>query len=1538
MSLGRVIRYGLAWVAWLGFCCGQTPAQVLVPDEEDEFPYRPGLVAEYRAGDRSVTRVDPVVAFDWEEGSCDLRLPGGPFQATWRGRLWTREMGSYRLLCYGQGRVRLHLAGKRLIEADLPVAGWAVSEAVELPFDFHPLKVEYERTVPAGRLALYWSGPGFSLEPVPARFLLHERSDSPPQQFERGRILAEALRCAACHREAGEVVLPAPALDLAVLPLTRSWLHAWLTAPVPPAKEATSGNVTRRMPHLPLSAHQAEAIASWLLVPRGPGDLVTSPDPAAPDAARAVPPTSSARTAKRSEKSSSSDRRPSLSSAQPPSAVQAAEPGKEKGSRRPAKLPTAEDGARLIETRGCLACHTWQGRGQSGWFGGGDLAQLAAKRPAGFLVRWLQDPSAINRHHRMPVFPFSPEELAALAQWEAALPRPANEASPTRSSPAASEETLRQGRHWATQFRCGACHALPEQTPWAQVAPLSAQSDWSRSCGGRPAKAGGRIDQPAYGLTDDDHAALRAYFSTPRPGAQAVPAAARGWELLLRNNCLACHLREEAPRQILTPLVPLAEQLAQWAPQRPELASLVAAMTPPALISVGDKLHVAALEQAILRRQPPHRDYLLVAMPRFPLQDEQVRDLVHYFLTCDRIPDNPPVGSGPASASSGQSLSTAVRHATASATSPHHESSFDVAALSAAGARLVTTDGLSCTSCHQVGSVIPDKAPLNARGPSLSMLGQRIRRAWFDRWCADPARIVPRMEMPSVKVPVRGVLDERIDTQLAAVWHVLNTPSFEPPQPNPVRVLRRSGIPEAGESAVILHDVVKDQNTTYLFPLVVGLPNRHNVLIDMATGVPAAWWLGDVARQRTKGKSWYWEPGAATYRLNHGPDIAWTLQLDGRTMRPELSGERIELDRLEWAESVQWQFALRYRPDEGSSKNIRVLVRQRWSPPADPAASGMDAQWELAGLPAGSVMHLRLIDPEPAMQCRWDAGDRVLHLPWPGDFSLRVVGPRQAEWDGAGGLRIAAEPAGTSSEGGSVVLRLEYRTRLVPDRFVVATVPLPPEKVQPLELAPGFAARRLALPVEIMPSGLAWDARGRLVFCTLKGEVYRAEDRDGDGCEETLTLLCDGLPTPYGIYVPAMADDASGEGPIDVLVKTGLYRLWPADAQAASGGSRDLSRGTLLVRVASGWGCTDDYHDWAVGLVPDGEGGYYVALPCQQDERSKLAARHRGQVLRLVPKRLDLRGTPGDQPDDVQYDLTVVSAGHRFPMGLALGERGALFVTDNQGNYNPFNELNHVRPGAHYGFINALEKKEGVLPPPLEPPAIDIPHPWTRSVNGICFLATPPALRAQGQTRLFGPLEGHLVGCEYDTRRLIRMTLDAVGDTFQGAAYPLSIPPEEVHAGLLGPIVCAVSPSGVLYVGEIRDSGWGAGNNIGQITQVRCDPAALPCGIAQVRATPTGFELEFFQPVEEQRASDPASYRIESYRRESTPAYGGPDLDRRQETISAIEVARDGRHVRLTLPHLREGYVYEFKLRNLSRDGKVFHPDEAHYTLRFLPR
>jgi mono/diheme cytochrome c family protein len=1155
----------------------------------------------------------------------------------------------------------------------------------------------------------------------------------------------------------------------------------------------------------------------------------------------------------------------------------------EEKPRKKAPKPDAKTGERLFLTLGCLACHTWGDFGASGWLGGGDLTHIAEKRPADFFSAWLTDPARLNSDHLMPIFSLSGDERTSLALFLAAQHSEESKPNFRAQGPA---EHLAEGRKLVEQFQCAACHRLPGlQAESHPVPSLNDRSHWDRSCLDAPDPARHR---PGYRLGKRDAQALRVYYTCRRPAGEDRATGRDGRLLLALHNCLACHVREGTREAI--PLLPplLSDKLTAVAKRYPDLAPLVPALTPPALNSAGDKLTDPALIEAIARRGEPHRPYLHVRMPRFALPDDELQAVVRYLIDTDRVP---PGASSP--------IPVADR------------SRLDRYTL--AGGRLVSSDGFGCTSCHQVGRVLPSNAPLNARGPELSRLDRRIRRPWFDRWVRDPARIEPRMEMPSVQVPVSGVLDGKIDDQLAAVWHVLNLPGFEPPLPNPIRTLRHSGN-DTGAEAVVLTDLIQKGDKTRLKPFLIGLANRHNVLIDLEIGSLSLWTVGDVARQRTRGKTWLWELAGATV-LETGiraPDL--TLLSGGREMLARPLGQFItEAD--EW-KTEQASVVLQYRlqfdvpaPPGEKARSAVLKIQRKLAPiPLVPAnsSSGFTEEISVRGVPAGACVRLHLMSPETVRKATCSADGRSVQL---GDrYSSRIVLAEPA------GARLASDGASlllSPDEKGTVHTVLHYLSRIPLDRF--PDVPAPPvaaRKAEPVEVAPGFTGERLPLPPEIMPTCLTWRPNGRLVFSSLKGQVYEALDTDRDGSADQLRLVGDGLPAPYGVH--------AGPGYVDVSAKYAVLRLWDASAT-----------GRRTQAIASGWGYSADYHDWAVGLPRNERGEYYLGIPCQQDKRPSAAARFHGDVLRLLPRRPTAE-------DPRLYTLDPLSSGHRFPMGLALDRAGELFVTDNQGNYKPFNELNHVRRGAHFGFINYLDRGKAV--PRRTPPAIDIPHPWTRSVNGICFLYTPHELRAKLGRDAFGPLEGHLIGCEYDTRRLIRMTLQRVGDTFQGAAYPLSIPPTDPQRGFLGPLVCAVSPRGELYVGSIRDSGWGAGNNVGEIVRVPVQPDKLPCGIAEVRATHDGFILDFFRPIDRELAGRAECYTIQSYRREPTPAYGGPDRDRRTEKVTGITVAPDARQVTLQLAEMRAGFVYELRLKNLAVDGGEFHPAEAHYTLRVIPK
>jgi len=1402
------------------FAFAQTD-DALAAEEDEENPYRPGLIARYQGADgKTAVRLEDSLSLVWDDRSPDRRIASGPFSATFEGRLWTQAPGTYRLHVYAAGKVRLKLGKRVLVDAHLAEPGWLAAEPVELEFGFQPLVVEYRRQNEPARISLYWEGPQFGFEPVAGRWLLHDREQTPSAGFERGAELARALRCAACHAIPGENErLAGPALDRLQGNVSRAWLVDWLAAD-------QSKTTHRRMPHFALDRSEAASIADALLAASEPLPAATRRPPAPPAA-----------------------------------------PKKKKKDEPPPPKPSAELGGTLFRSIGCLACHQAGELGSGGLFGGGDLTHVASKRPADFFASWLLEPERHNRDHRMPVFPLDAVQLESLSRYLQTLDESPHD-GPNEAAPADRQ----RGAELIAAARCADCHALPKalanrapRAPHAiNLASLEEKHD--ANCLGEPAPDHAR---PGYRLNDADRQAVKT-FLTATIGQPTVPPTSprtrTGHDLLVERNCLSCHARGFSGG--------MSARLPAVAEADPSLRDVLPALDPPALFGIGDKLHDEALLTALDAPDPPRRPWLHVRMPKFNLSPAESRAIVEHFIAADRIPERP---------------RPAQPAETVAATST---------ALEAAGPRLVTADGFGCTSCHAIGEWTPTKVALNAQGTSLSHLGRRIRREWFDRWVRNPARIVPKMEMPSVQQSIRGVLAGDLDAQLSAVWDVLNREKFTPPSPSALRVVRRANLPNVTEPAAVLTDVIEVGGRPFTKPFVIGLDNRHNVLVDLATARLAAWWIGDVARQNTRGKTWFWEAGVPQLLpVDHSEDEPsdLALALGGPRIAPAAAGQFVtEVDRWEHVEGGI-RFAHRLHFPEGDATYTTVATQEFTRLPEGEGQTGFfrrvfvgesnqDSAFELVALPGRVTL---------------SSDGRTATLAGPkGTLQVSVVNPKFS-------FRKSPRGAIVSFYCGELC-ELRYTSEAVPDEF--ALLPEVDRRLAKasLDVVPGFEAIRLPVSDQPMPTGIAWRPDGSLVVSSLEGRVWIGRDMDADGLIDDLRPISDDLAAPYGV---AVVDERT----IDVINKYGLLRLIDAD------GDGRAERTELL---ASGWGHTRDYHDWAVGLPRDAAGNYYAALPCQQDDRSEAAANVRGRVIKLVP-----RDTSYGDPR--RYAVEVLTAGHRFPHGIALDAHEELFVTDNQGNYTPFNELNHVVAGHRYGFINKLENKPG-FDPPFRPAAVNIPHPWTRSVNGICFLSTPPAAREKNGHD-FGPYEGHLIGCEYDTRRLVRMSLEKIGGDHQGAVYPFSIEPAAGAETFEGPLVCQVSPAGELYVGSIRDSGWGAGSNTGSLVRLR-PSGELPAGIAEVRAARGGFKISFAAPVDRRKAADPASYAISSFRRVPTPAYGGDDQDRRVERPATIVLADDARSVTITLDELREGFVYEFHLRNLAESGRFF-PDEAYYTL-----
>lgn len=1382
------------WLPIVAFCAGllltcQTAAEE-VPDSEEAGPrYRPGIVGVYQSEGKSERRLDETLAFDWGQGSPCETLPGGRFDVAWSGNLYVRRDGTYRFAAYLSGSFALRIAGMPIIKAEHKVAAWVLSAPVELEYGYHALEARYGKTADAATIKLCWQSDAFDREVVPPVALVHLE----------GKEGAEAI--GQPESETGEQVVRArrcaachelplgPALEAPSLAKLAGAVRAeWLAGYVQHPSEGKPGAA---MPEFGLSVAEAKAVAAYLWV--------------------------------RSE---------------------------------PAKLPKGRAGdtgagRELFEQVGCLACHTRGNLAPRARFGGGDLARIAAKRPAEFFDPWLRNPEALNRHHRMPVFELSRAERRDLGAYLASLGAPAR----AKGSPPEDEKpnvgdpaVVALGRRLIEEKRCAHCHEMVGIQAAAKLPrPKTGEAGSSASIGclGDP---DGTKDRPGFRLEPDSVKAVLDFLANLPEQPAVVAPMVRGEQVLEANNCLACHARGES---LGLREVALALGVTDSKKQ--------AALVPPPLSSVGDKFERDWLAQAVGGEVPRLRPWLAPRMPRFRHKEKERAALVDFFRAKDFLPEDAPMdGDKREEVSKAEALLAAPR--------------------------LLSGRGFGCVSCHQVGSHEPAEVEPGARGSDLRHLGRRMRREWFRRWTRDPARIAPGTEMPAITLASPGVLGGRIDAQLDALWLGLNAEELVLPSSDAVQTLVAA--PE--DPVVILRDVfehAKDNVTAR--PFAVALANGHNLLVDLDSLSVRRWWVGDFARQRTRGKSWYWECAGPVLGDWPGADPALALVREGKMSAPMAIGQSV--GRIQWFE--RGSEAARFATTIDFPEERRITVE--WT--IRPRPDGVRLDLAARGVAIGEEIVFRQADLPPDARVGWGQ----VRFPTPFGMArlalLEAGGPMTVEPDLPAPRRIVARVP-FAARGETRVAAVLYSSSARPPLAAPATPKVePPGTARKFDTVPGYETTRLPVPTWAMPTGIAWRVDGAMLITELKGSVLRVLDSDKDGDPDQFRPFADHLSAPFGILV---------EGD-EVLVchKPELLRLVDRDGD----GRADRSE-----VVASGWGVTSDYHDWSVGPVRGKDGALYLTPACQQDSRTLEAAAGRGKVLRVAP----------------DGQVSEFAAGIRFAMGIAASPAGEIFTTDNQGVTNPFNELNHIRPGRHYGFFSKLEPRMPGTTPTAA--SIQIPHPWSRSVNGIAFI--PPGEQ-------FGPFSGHIIGAEYTTRGLVRMSLQRVGDTFQGCAYPFSTATAEQTRNdetFLGPVAAAFGPDCALYVGSMIDSGWGGGNNRGTIERVRWT-GSVPFGIREVRAHATGFDIDFTGPADRSRAADPKSYTIDCYQRIPKGGYETPDQDRARVTVDDAEPSGDGRSVRLTLRPLRPGFVYDIAIGSLGPDASRPFPAVAYYTLNEIP-
>lgn len=1128
------------------------------------------------------------------------------------------------------------------------------------------------------------------------------------------------------------------------------------------------------------------------------------------------------------------------------------------------KARDLQAGSTLVRSVGCLACHTWNSLGEATLFGGGSLDQLSTRRSSEWLSTWLADPAKINSKHRMPLVTLSEKERAQIVL---ALMTPPKEAPPaTKAAERSTDEGLiARGAKLITSARCAQCHEIPGQTlvdpPITSL--ISKTLNWQKGCLQAPDRTRNRPGFPQV-----DGRGIQAYLASWQhdPASSATdsalnPNSLTGRRVLERKNCLGCHDRDSTRG--------LSRHAAEVAKADETLSGLHMTLIPPRLNAVGDRMQDAALAEAVRGEQKTLRlNWLRVRMPKFRHLPAEQTALLNHLVDHDRIPDGGP---------NSETLHAQLQE------KPNPQQIL-------AGRELLGGKGFSCVACHAVKEYTPKVTALGTRGSNLHLIGQRMRTDYFFRWTRAPLRVMPGVEMPNYQRPHEFILPGQLEQQLIAIWVALNDPNLTAPT-NPAVVEQLLTVEPTDQPRVVrdVFTIPGSPDKTIARAYAIGLPGGHSILFDLDNGNVRGWTLGDFARQRCEGKRWYWDLAGTVLatQFDQRPDVILVDNETGEVISPETG----------W--SVETRFGVEHR----SAQTVLVDYDLHFSK-GDVTHTLQMADVFATSAEDGMSGWTRRITAKPRSpvtpwfrNARPGALHEQAHITNDGEPATPPEGmPKDA-------VKFAPNPIVDSN----FALTIKYDSSLQwqsPPQLPATPLLSRPDAITTV---PGFTGQRLPLPRSIMPTALAWDHNKQLIFTSLKGHLYRLNSD-----ERSLSVLEEGLAAPFGVLeLPLPRQDEEDPFTIVVAHKPELLQLGLNN------------RGQVLNRraLATGWGITDDYHDWTCGIVRDSMGNLYLGLGSDYTFKNRPVAnsRWRGDILRIDP----------------QGTVESIARGLRYPTGLAIDDQDRLFCSDQQGVQNTFNELDYIQVGHRYGVPSRHEPEPNA---PADPPAIQIPHPWTRSVNGIVWIPKVTSKEDSAGAVALSAFGGQLLGCEINNNMLIRMSLQTVGDVVQGAVYPFSKPAKEGdNANFVGPLCIGLSPDGEIYVGGLQDGGWAGGLNVGDI--VKLSPSGQhPNGIREIRATRRGFEIEFFHKVDPALAVQTTQYKISGYTRVWKGDYATPDSGHHTGDITAAELSDDGRMVSLTVSGRKTGHVYDVSVGDIGAEAqRHLWPSIGHFTLHRIP-
>jgi hypothetical protein len=345
-----------------------------------------------------------------------------------------------------------------------------------------------------------------------------------------------------------------------------------------------------------------------------------------------------------------------------------------------------------------------------------------------------------------------------------------------------------------------------------------------------------------------------------------------------------------------------------------------------------------------------------------------------------------------------------------------------------------------------------------------------------------------------------------------------------------------------------------------------------------------------------------------------------------------------------------------------------------------------------------------------------------------------------------------------------------------------------------------------------------------------------------------------------------------------------------------------------------------NYHSYMHGPVRGSDGAYYISI--------NLADGGDGSTYKAGGKYMGTQG--GLAGWNIRVDpngkFELWANGLRSPAGLGTAPDGRLWYSDNQGEYMGTSKIFDIKKDAFFGHPSALVDLPGMT---ADSPEIAWDKVQSKRTNAIILLphnrvANSPGNPAWDTTKgKFGVFTGQMLMGDQTQSNLLRIAFQTVDGVEQGSVMPFI---DGLESGVMRPLFLK---DGSLLLGQ-TGRGWQAkGGHVASLQRIIWDGKTIPAAITQMLATPTGFAIEFTQPIDSKVSADAlrSLVSLESWVYRDAPDYGSDELDVTQEAIKSVSISADRKTVNIDLPSLVQKQVHP------QQTARVYHTQLKTQTL-----